>query len=77
MNNKWNPSSGAHIAQAISYLKAIGVEVGLLMNYGAESLQYKRLVLSAHNLRESVQSADNQNDPQITQISQMGRCGHE
>ena len=68
---------GAHVAQVINYLKATSLEVGLLVNFGAESLQYKRLVLSPHNLRESVQSADNQNDPQITQISQMGRCGHE
>ena len=77
MTKKWNPPSGAHIAQVISYLRTVSVEVGLLMNYGAESLWYKRLVLSAHNLRQSAQSADNQDDPQIAQISQMGRCGHE
>ncbi len=43
--------SGVHEAQVINYLKATGFEVGLLLNFGAESLQYKRLVLSAPNLR--------------------------
>lgn len=31
-------------AQVISYLKAGNFEVGLLINFGAESLEYKRLV---------------------------------
>ncbi len=35
-----------HEAQVIHYLKATGMEVGLLINFGASSLQYKRLVLS-------------------------------
>ena len=43
--------SGVHEAQIINYLKATGFEVGLLLNFGAESLQYKRLVLSPPNLR--------------------------
>ena len=52
--------SGAHEAQIINYLKATGFQVGLLLNFGADSLQYKRLVLSPPNLRQSAQSADNQ-----------------
>lgn len=52
--------SGAHEAQVINYLKATGLEVGLLINFGAESLQYKRLVLSRRNLRQSAQSVDHQ-----------------
>ena len=31
-------------AQILNYLKATGLEVGLLLNFGAESLQYKRFV---------------------------------
>jgi PD-(D/E)XK nuclease superfamily protein len=40
----------------INYLKASGLHRGLLINFGSQSLQYKRLVF---NLRESAQSADN------------------
>lgn len=33
-----------HLAQAINYLEAYNIEVGLLINFGARSLQYKRLI---------------------------------
>lgn len=33
-----------HLAQAINYLEAYDLEVGLLINFGAKSLQHKRLV---------------------------------
>ncbi|MGR3173240.1 MAG: GxxExxY protein [Candidatus Scalindua sp.] len=36
--------SGTEEAQLINYLKATGLEVGLLINFGASSLQYKRFV---------------------------------
>ena len=32
-----------HLAQAINYLEAFDLEVGLLINFGAKSLQFKRL----------------------------------
>ena len=33
-----------HFAQAINYLEAYNLEVGLLINFGAKSLEFKRLI---------------------------------
>ncbi|GAB2525991.1 GxxExxY protein [Spirosoma aerophilum] len=33
-----------HLAQAINYLEAYNLEVGMLINFGAQSLQFKRLI---------------------------------
>ena len=33
-----------HLAQAINYLEAYDLEVGLLINFGTKSLQFKRLI---------------------------------
>ena len=35
-----------HIAQTLSYLKVYKLQVALLINFGAPSLQFKRLVLT-------------------------------
>ncbi len=43
-------------SQLINYLKATGIEVGLLLNFGAGSLEYQRLVFSKSV--KSAQSAD-------------------
>ncbi|MEM1158321.1 MAG: GxxExxY protein [Verrucomicrobiota bacterium] len=47
--------TGVEESQVINYLKATGLNRGLLINFGAPSLQYKRLVF---NLRKSASSAD-------------------
>jgi GxxExxY protein len=37
--------SPEHIAQVLNYLKATGKKIGLLINFGSQSLQYKRVIL--------------------------------
>jgi len=38
--------SPIHLAQLTSYLKATDYKLGILLNFGAKSLQYKRVALS-------------------------------
>jgi GxxExxY protein len=38
--------TGVEQAQIINYLKATGLETGLLINFGTQSLEYKRFVYS-------------------------------
>jgi GxxExxY protein len=35
---------GVHLAQAINYLEAYNIRTGLLINFGSQSLQFKRLL---------------------------------
>ncbi len=49
--------AAAHHAIIINYLKATSCERGLLVNFGASRLEYKRFVRSTH-LRQSASSAD-------------------
>ncbi len=41
--------SGVEESQVINYLKASGYEVGLLLNFGRESLEHRRFVFSKMN----------------------------
>ena len=34
-----------HLAQTLNYLKAYRLKIGLLINFGSKSLQFKRLIL--------------------------------
>ena len=38
--------AGLEEAQILNYLKIAGLEIGLLLNFGTESLQYRRFVFS-------------------------------
>ncbi len=38
-----------HMAQAINYLEAYDLEIGLLINFGSKSLEFKRLINSKFN----------------------------
>ncbi len=48
-----------HLAQAINYLEAYDLEVGLLINFGARSLEFKRVSNKKFNQR-------NQGNPHIS-----------
>lgn len=42
-----------HLAQAINYLEAYGLDIGLLINFGNTSLQFKRVMKSNKNHSKS------------------------
>jgi len=42
-----------HLAQALNYLEAYNLEVGLLINFGAKSLEFKRLFNKKYKLIQS------------------------
>ena len=52
---------GRERAQVINYLKATELYVGLLINFGAGSLEYERLILSKQ--RQSASSAQSADTP--------------
>lgn len=50
-----------HLAQAINYLEAYNLEVGLLINFGSKSLEFKRVANSKFNSAKSAQSINHIN----------------
>src|SRR5204863_7194460 len=53
--------TGVEEAQVINYLKATGLDRALLINFGAERLEYKRLIFT-HRRPPAVVSADGADD---------------
>ena len=52
-----------HLAQAINYLEAYQIEIGLLINFGTTSLEFKRLTIG-----KKLQNP-NQRNPKIKKIN--------
>ena len=46
-----------HLAQAINYLEAYNLEIGLLINFGARSLEFKRLTNKKYKSPQSQESS--------------------
>lgn len=42
-----------HLAQAINYLEAYNMQIGLLINFGSQSLQFKRVMKPKENYSSS------------------------
>lgn len=40
-----NAIDGAHVVQALNYLKATGLRLGLVLNFGPDKLDFKRVIL--------------------------------
>ncbi len=47
-----------HLAQAINYLEAYNLEVGLLINFGNTSLEFKRLINTPKTINEILKSSN-------------------
>ena len=52
--------SGTEEAQCLNYMKAGGSECGLLLNFGAKSLEFRRLVMA-----KSAKSAESADDSEV------------
>ena len=45
-----------HLAQAINYLEAYNMEIGLLINFGSKSLTFKRLYNKKYKSNDQIKS---------------------
>ncbi len=43
-----------HLTQALNYLEAYNLEIGMLINFGAKSLQYKRLINPKFDAKKTI-----------------------
>ena len=50
--------TGTEVSQMINYLKATGMNTGLLVNFGSKSLEFKRIVYSEESKDRSTDSED-------------------
>jgi GxxExxY protein len=52
--------SNEHYAQVLNYLKATNYKLGLMINFGKKSLEYKRMIISDDyaGIKESTDYAD-------------------
>ena len=48
-----NQLENVHLAQTLNYLKAYKLEIGLLINFGAISLEFKRLILTLKSVQSN------------------------
>ena len=55
-----------HLAQAMNYVEAYGLDIGLLINFGSKSLQFKRV----HNNRKTYK-------PEVQKSYQEKQTGHD
>ena len=46
-----------HLCQAINYLEAYNLEIGMLMNFGSKSLEYQRLINAKYKSIQSEKSS--------------------
>lgn len=63
-----------HLAQAINYLEAYDLEVGLLINFGAKSLEFKRLRNKKFKQKIKVQTMNNNQQNIIIYKTADGRA---
>jgi len=55
--------SKAHEVQTVNYLTATGLDIGLLMNFGSERLQFKRKFRQRKETRQDLQEASDDSSP--------------